>query len=125
MNHFRNILHNFGFHRYSKKDIDEELKKGDPNILSRNAIALPEVKYFVTKRWNKNGSYEEARECFKLFDKREKDMINASDIKGVLTSYLDFPITENDIKDFVVECGGNSDGSGQITFKSFHQLYNQ
>ena len=29
MNHFRNILHNFGFHKLSKKEIDDELKRHD------------------------------------------------------------------------------------------------
>lgn len=29
MAHFRNILHNFGFHRMAKRDIDEDLKKAD------------------------------------------------------------------------------------------------
>ncbi len=27
--HFRNILHNFGFHKMSKKEIDDELKRND------------------------------------------------------------------------------------------------
>ena len=34
ISHFRNILHNFGFNKMSKKDVDDELKKGecgDPN----------------------------------------------------------------------------------------------
>ena len=35
MTHFRNILHNFGFHRLSKKEIDEELRKHDPDFLKR------------------------------------------------------------------------------------------
>ena len=29
MTHFRNILHNFGFHKMSKKEIDDELKRAD------------------------------------------------------------------------------------------------
>ena len=35
MSHFRNILHNFGFHRLSKKEIDEELRKHDPDFLKK------------------------------------------------------------------------------------------
>ena len=27
--HFRNILHNFGFHKMTKKEIDDELKRHD------------------------------------------------------------------------------------------------
>lgn len=29
MPHFRNILHNFGFHKMAKKEIDDELKRAD------------------------------------------------------------------------------------------------
>ena len=35
MTHFRNILHNFGFHSMSKKEIDDELKRADPEFLKR------------------------------------------------------------------------------------------
>ena len=73
MTHFRNILHNFGFHRLSKKEIDEDLKKADPDFLKRQAVDLEVVKYVVGYRWNKTGKEEEARECFKLFDKRDRN----------------------------------------------------
>mmetsp|Transcript_19617 Transcript_19617/g.30228 ORF Transcript_19617/g.30228 Transcript_19617/m.30228 type:complete len:111 (-) Transcript_19617:282-614(-) len=49
--HFRNILHNFGFHRLSKKEIDEEMKKGDPDFMKKHAIGFDEVKYYVGYRW--------------------------------------------------------------------------
>ncbi len=35
MPHFRNILHNFGFHKMAKKEIDDELKKADSQFLQR------------------------------------------------------------------------------------------
>ena len=35
---FRNILQNFGFHRMGPRDIEEELKKSDPEILKRNCV---------------------------------------------------------------------------------------
>jgi len=35
MTHFRNILHNFGFHKMSKKEIDDELKRADPEFLKK------------------------------------------------------------------------------------------
>ena len=80
--HFRNILHNFGFHRLSKKEIDEELKKADPDFLKKSAVEFDMVKFVVGYRWHKgSGNMDEARECFKLFDKRDKDSINAGDLK--------------------------------------------
>ena len=74
-------------------------------------------------RWNKSGREDEARECFKLFDKRDKDSINAGDLKQVLSNYLEFPVSEADIRDFIVECGGNPDGSGNVSFRDFAKLY--
>ena len=35
MAHFRNILQNFGFHKMAKKDIDEDLKRADTQILQK------------------------------------------------------------------------------------------
>ena len=108
MTHFRNILHNFGFHRLSKKEIDEELKtRADPDFLKRQAVDFDTVKFVVGYRWNKSGKEDEARECFKLFDKRDRNYINAGDLKQVLSNYLEFPVSENDIQDFINECGGN------------------
>ena len=123
MTHFRNILHNFGFHRLSKKEIDEELKRADPEFLKRQAVDFDVVKFVVGYRWNKSGKEDEARECFKLFDKRDRNYINAGDLKQVLSNYLEFPVSENDIQDFINECGGNADGSGNIQFRDFAKLY--
>ena len=81
MTYFRNILHNFGFHRLSKKEIDEELRKHDPDFLKRTAVDLPTVKYACSYRWNRSGKEDEARECFKLFDKRDRNFIVAADLK--------------------------------------------
>ena len=67
--HFRNILHNFGFHRMTKKEIDEELKGRhdiDPN--KRTVFDFDCVRLAVAFRWNKGGKEDEARECFKLFE---------------------------------------------------------
>ena len=49
--HFRNILHNFGFHSMQKKEIDEELKQADPDFLRRTAVEYPVVKYVIGRRW--------------------------------------------------------------------------
>ena len=97
MTHFRNILHNFGFHRMSKKEIDDELKRADPEFLKRQMVDFDTVKFVVGYRWNKGGKEDESRECFKLFDKRERNYITPSELKQVLSNYLEFPVTEQDI----------------------------
>ena len=96
---FRNILQNFGFHKMGPRDIEEELKKSDPAILNCNAVDFTFVKHVVTYRWNKgirseSGRDEEAKECFRFFDKRDRQVITATDIKPVLAQYLPFPPTD-------------------------------
>ena len=44
---FRNILQNFGFHRMGPRDIEDELKKTDPNCLKANSFSFDFVKYVV------------------------------------------------------------------------------
>ena len=122
MTHFRNILHNFGFHRLSKKEIDEELKKHDSDFLKRQAVDFPTVKYACSYRWNRSGKEDEARECFKLFDKRDRNFIVAADLKQVLSNYLEFPVSEKDIEDFITECGGDQN-NGNVQFRDFAKLY--
>lgn len=95
--HFRNILHNFGFHKMTKKEIDDELKKNDIDPNKRSVVDFDSVRLSIAYRWNKGGKEDEARECFRLFDKREKNYITANDIKQVLPNYLEFPVTEAEI----------------------------
>ena len=54
--HFRNILHNFGFYRLQKKEIDDELKKADPEFMKRSGVGFDFVKYVIGYRWNRGGS---------------------------------------------------------------------
>ena len=90
MPHFKNILHNFGYHAKQMREQQEELKKNDNDILKRQGVGLPECKAFVAYRWNKGGRQEEAVEAFKLFDKKDRDIINSGDLKAVLSNYLEF-----------------------------------
>ena len=123
---FRNILQNFGFHKMGPRDIEEELKKSDPDILKCNAVDFQFVKYVVTFHWNKGiraetGKDEEARECFGLFDRRGRQVITAADIKPILAQFLPFPPTDQDIIDFIAEC--DKTNSGHVTFADFKALY--
>ena len=84
------------------------------------------MKYVITYHWNKSlrsesGKDEEAKECFRLFDKRDRQVITAQDIKPVLATYLPFPHTDQDVLDLISEC--DKDGSGHITFADFKALY--
>ena len=123
---FRNILQNFGFHRMGPRDIEEELKKSEPEWLKCNAVDFQFVRHVVTYHWNKgirseSGKDEEAKECFGLFDKRGRQFITAQDIKPMLSQFLPFPPTDQDVIELVAEC--DKDGKGHVTFAEFKQLY--
>lgn len=120
--HFRNILHNFGFHRLSKREIDDEMRRQDIDFLKRNCADFNFTKHVIAYRWNKVGATEEAKECFRLFDKRDRDVITFKDIKDVLSSMLEFPVTDHDVEEFITEC--DPTGSGQVTGRAFVKLYN-
>ena len=114
---FRNILQNFGFHKMTPRDIEDELKRSDPEFHKRNAVDFTFVKHVVAYHWFKGlkeaGRDAEALECFKLFDKRDAGVINAQHIKPVLGQYLPFPPTEQDVTDFIAEC--DPSGTGHVT----------
>ena len=88
----------------SKKEIDDELKKADSQFLSRTSVDFDTVKFVIGYRWNRGGKDEESREAFRLFDKRERNYITVNEIKSVLSNYLEFPVSEQDINDFMAEC---------------------
>ena len=121
MPQFKNILQNFGFHAKQLKDQQEELRKNDPDILRRTGIDENACRAFIGYRWAKGGKQEEAGECFKLFDKKDRGIINAGDLKGVLNNYLDFPVTQQDIEDFIAMCG--DDGHGNVKLSEFQNFY--
>lgn len=121
MAHFRNILHNFGFHKMTKKEIDDELKRADSQFLQKQSVDFDTVKLVIGFRWNKGGKDEESREAFRLFDKRDKNYITPNEIKQVLGNYLEFPVSEQDLQDFMEHCDPNSTGS--VAYKDFQKLY--
>jgi len=92
------------------------------DFLKRNCADLPFTKHVIAYRWNKSGANEEARECFRLFDRRDKDVIAFKDIKDVLGNMLDFPVTDHDVEEFINEC--DPSGSGLVSGKAFIKLYN-
>ena len=120
--HFRNILHNFGFHRLSKRDIDTDLMRCDPDFMKRNCVDLSFCKHVVGYRWAaKGGREEEARECFKVFDKKDRGSVSLIEIKTILGEYISSNLTDEDVKDFMKEVDNNN--SGHISNKEFVKFY--
>ena len=120
MVHFHNILHNFGFADRSKKETEAELTKIHVDHQGKSGIRLDEIKAIIGYRW-KLGRLDEARNCFKIFDKRDRGYINAQDIKTTFSSYLDFPVAASDIDELIAFC--DNDGTGQLDLMKFGQMY--
>lgn len=55
--HFRNILHNFGYHKPAggKKEIDSDLERADMYFKQRTAVRFEFVKAVIQWKWNKSG----------------------------------------------------------------------
>lgn len=69
---FKNIVHNFGFSKLSINDVTADLKRLDPDFAKRTGVDFEFLKCAVSYRWNKSGQQEEARDAFRVFDKKEK-----------------------------------------------------
>ena len=105
----------------SKKEIDDELRKNEFDPNKRTQVDFDTVRLAVAYRWIKGGKDEEAKECFKLFDKRDKGYVTSNDLKSVLPNYLEFPVTDAEIQELISECDPTS--SGSIREKEFVKLY--
>ena len=81
--------------RISLKEKNEELIKADPQFFSRTGFDFNFLKTVVNYRWNKGlGSSLEARAAFKVFDKRDRNVIGAAEFKQVFGDYLDHPVSD-------------------------------
>ena len=73
---FKNILHNFGFNKLSKKEMDDELRRHEIDLNKRSAFDYDTTKNVVAYRWMKGGGKdEEAKDCFRLFDRRDRGFV--------------------------------------------------
>ena len=52
-----------------------DLKRLDPEFAKRTGVDFDFLKCAVSYRWNKTGASDEAKEAFKVFDKRERNFI--------------------------------------------------
>ena len=121
INHFRNILHNFGFHRLGKREIDADLNKCDNEFSKRNCVDFQFCKHVVAYRhFTRQGREDEAKECFRVFDKKERNVISMAEVKTVLQEYISNTLTDDDVKDFMKEIDPNN--NGHIASRDFVKL---
>ena len=122
MPHFRNILHNFGFHRLGKREIDADLIKCDQEFMKRNCVDFNFCKHAVAYRWAaKGGRDDEAKECFKVFDKKERGVVSLLELRTMLNEYISTSLNDDDVREFMREIDPNN--NGHIASKDFIKLY--
>ena len=81
------------------------------------------MRHVVAYRYiTRGGRDEEAKEAFKVFDKKEKGSVSMAEIKTVLVDTLSQTITDDDVKEFMKEIDPNN--NGVIYQKDFLKLYN-
>ena len=79
--------------------------------MKRNAVDLDFCKHVVAYRHTvKSGRDEEARECFKVFDKKERNTVNVSEIKSTLLEYISPGLSDEDVKEFMKEIDPDNNG---------------
>jgi len=70
----------------------------------------------IKKKWfSFGGRLTECEDIYRIFDKKGKGNIGLGDIKSVFSQYLDFPISEQDILEFISEVGED----GVISYEDF------
>ena len=90
--------------------------------MKRNAVDLAFCKHVIGYRWSyKNGRDEEAKECFKVFDKKERNVVSLIEIKTILGEYISSNLTDEDVKDFMKEVDPNN--TGHIASRDFIKFY--
>lgn len=116
---FKNILHNFGFAKLSINDLTADLKRLDSDFAKRSGVDFEFTKAAVSYRWSKSGQAEEAKDAFKVFDKRERGFVTIQDLKFVFDEYLE--ISKAELEEIMGECDKN--GTGSISYNEFRKLY--
>ena len=106
MQHVRGILWNFGFWKMSKKDIERELSSVgiDPR---KSTIEWGELMRIVSQRYQNGGKEQMNREVFSCFDKKNKGSVTFQEMKTVLSSALEVPVTDSDLAEVFEMAGVN------------------
>ena len=78
-------------------------------------------KYVVAYRWiTRNGREEEAKECWRVFDKKDRSVVSFKDIKEIIGEYIP-NLSDEDLKDFMREI--DPQNQGNISAKDFTKFY--
>ena len=80
---------------YGRKDLLRAIK----DVGDNPTIELKEAEKIAFNVWLETGYEEEARDVFKLFDKKERGSTTFEEVKSVLQSRIELPIHEEDFEE--------------------------
>ena len=90
--------------------------------MKRNCVDLQFCKHVIAYRYfTRGGREDEAKECFRVFDKKERQVVTLTEIKSVLQEYISSALSEDDVREFMREI--DSDNNGHIAQRDFMKLY--
>ena len=91
----------------------------DSDFPRRTGVDFEFLKCTVAQRWNKHGQNDEAKEAYRVFDKKDKGHINMKDLKDVFDEYLE--VSKAELEEIMNECDDNH--TGQISEKEFKKFF--
>ena len=103
----------------------DELKRHDIEFEKDKSYDMDTLRNVVGWRLMKGGGREEeAKEAYKLFDKREKGNIGTHDVRSVVNQYINFSVSDAEIKEFIDLADSSKNNRSQISQNDFISFYN-
>ncbi|XP_064621638.1 calmodulin-A-like [Lineus longissimus] len=104
-------------HNMSEEELAVLLKEADSD--GNGKIEFEEFVVMMAKKMDNEGSEEDIREAFKVFDKTGCGYIMADDLKRIMTSMGD-KMTQEEVDEMISEA--DLDGDGQIFYEEFTKM---
>jgi Ca2+-binding EF-hand superfamily protein len=89
----------------------ERLEKAMSELGTSNTVELKVAEKIAFNVWIESGYEQEARDMFKLFDKKEKGTTTMEEIKNVLQSRIVVPVLDEDIEEIMQLMGVKLDST--------------
>ncbi len=71
------------------------------NLAKDNTFDIDTLWKVVAHRYSNGGWEEESKECYTLFDKKEKGYVDKGSIWATFAQYLSIPISDAEIDEFI------------------------
>ena len=109
----KSLMENFGWLNRPPKEIEQCIAThfGEDGHHPREFFVWADVLSLISEYWMHRGHREkEFADLFTIFDRKSKGHITASDIRTVFNEYIDIPISDEDIAEFIKEMDPGAEG---------------